>query len=332
MSLELDSCSARAGIIALALMLLVPISEVVAHGEKFQQADLRVRSIQWYDTEISRSSAEINDAVTLKGKFYVSTNWPDALSKSPRVFLHTGATEPALLRLGTKINGLRQVAPVSLELGGHYEYEMALKARVPGRSHIHPVLHIDDAGPLIGPGKWIEVGGNAADFNYIAQASSTAGFVVPSINPAQPEGVVIAPLAKPRRTVDAKVEQAAYVTPARSLRMQIKVTNNTNMPLRLGEVSSSYARFINPDVLANIMRDDPDEAIARSGLIVEGGEIAPGENRTLYVRAEDLIWEAERLSKFGEDGDGQFAALMHFYGPTGVRVLSEITGTLQPAD
>lgn len=332
MSLELDDRFSRAGTITLALMLTLPITDVAAHGEKFQQADLRMRSIHWYDTEISQSTAEINDAVTLKGKFYVSTNWPDTLSKPPRVFAHTGATEPVLLRLSSKINGVRQVALMNLELGGYYEYKMALKARLPGRSHIHPVLHIDDAGPLIGPGKWIEVEGNAADFNYVAQASSAAGFAVPSVNPAQPESVDIAPLSKPRRTVDAKVEQAAYVTPARSLRMQIKVTNNTDMPLRLGEVSSSYARFINPEVLANIVRDDPDEAIARSGLIVEGGEIAPGESRTLYVRAEDHIWEAERLSKIGDDPDGQFTALMHFFGPSGVRVLSEITGTLQPAN
>jgi len=400
--------------LALCLALLPSFSDAAAHGEKFQPADLRVRSVQWYDTQLSRSSASINDVVTLKGKFYISTNWPNSSpTKPPQAFLHTGATEPTLLRLDTRINGVKQAAPASLQLGRHYEYEIALKARVPGRSHVHPVLHVENASPLIGPGKWIDVTGDFADFNYVVKAMAGTEFdientarqtaitwywvwaaigllwlvylfvtkappltsrlqragrrgeranrlmarVTPILRPiilmailglgvanlfwvmdGDPLGnslqngkIDAAPLAELPKAVDAKVESAVYDTPARSLQMQIEVSNRTSVPLRLGEISSSYVRFINPDVLGNAQGDDRDEAIALDGLIVEGGAIAPGETNTLNVMARDLIWETERLSNLSNISDGQFAALMHFYTPTGDRLLTEITGVIRPA-
>ena len=396
--------------LALCLALLPPFSDAAAHGEKFQPADLRVRSVQWYDTQLSRSSAAINDAVTLKGKFYISTNWPNASpTKPPQAFLHTGATEPTLLRLDTKINGVKQAATASLQLGRHYEYEIALKARVPGRSHVHPVLHVENAGPLIGPGKWIDVTGDFADFNHVVKAMTGTEFDIantarqtaitwywvwaaigllwlvylfvtkaprlqrvsrrreranrlmaratPILGPAillatlglgvanlfwamggdplgnllQSGDIDAAPLAELPKTVDAKVKSAVYDTPARSLQMQIEVSNRTSVPLRLGEISSSYVRFINPDVVGNVQGDDRDDAIALDGLIVEGGAIAPGETDTLNVMAQDLIWETERLSNLSNISDGQFAALMHFYTPTGDRLLTEITGVIRPA-
>jgi methane/ammonia monooxygenase subunit B len=51
-----------------------------------------------------------------------------------------------------------------LELGRDYEYKMVLKGRIPGRYHVHPMIAVKGSGPLVGPGKWIEVTGSSADF------------------------------------------------------------------------------------------------------------------------------------------------------------------------
>ncbi|MGH7856040.1 MAG: bacterial ammonia monooxygenase, subunit AmoB, partial [Candidatus Binatia bacterium] len=54
----------------------------------------------------------------------------------------------------------------NLEYGRDYDFKLVIKARIPGRHHVHPMINVEDAGPLLGPGKFIEVGGDAADFVY----------------------------------------------------------------------------------------------------------------------------------------------------------------------
>lgn len=51
-----------------------------------------------------------------------------------------------------------------LEIGRDYEYEVTLKARLPGHHHIHPMLAIKEAGPVAGPGGWMDITGNYEDF------------------------------------------------------------------------------------------------------------------------------------------------------------------------
>jgi len=401
------------GLLALCLLVLLPVADAAAHGEKAQPAALRMRSVHWYDTEIDRSNVTVNDTVTLKGKFYLSTSWLQSSQGRVTAFLHTATPGPMLLRLETKINGVAQDGPAGLELGGRYRYEIALKARVPGRSHVHVVLHVEGTGPLTGPGKWVEVTGDAADFTppYEAMAGAefgtetgtgsngiawigawaamaglwaaywaaltgtlpgpgarpksrrgqgvrgafdngirmlgppmffmTVGLAVATLNwlveggpsrtPSERGVVLIEPLPEPLRTVEAKVERAVYSIPSRSLQMEMKVRNDTNQSLRLGEVGCAYLRFINPDVLKGVKFDAPDDSIAPQGLTVEGGPIAPVSTGTLTVTAQDVLWETERLPVLNDEPGGRFSLLMHFYTPTGERVLIETTGQLSVA-
>ena len=53
---------------------------------------------------------------------------------------------------------------MALKPGGDYDFKVVLKARMPGRYHIHPFFNLKDAGPVMGPGQWIEIGGSADDF------------------------------------------------------------------------------------------------------------------------------------------------------------------------
>ncbi len=400
-------------ILALRAALMLPIADAAAHGEKSQPASLRMLTIHWYDTEISKTSVAVNETLALKGRFYVSNAWPKSLPKPIIAFLHTASPAPGLMRLDIKINGATQFKPSGFQSGKHYAYEIVLKGRVPSRSHVHVVLHVNDAGPLIGPGKWIEISGDLNDFNhrvksitgaefnietqgrdedvtwyviwvvlgilwvaylvvlkgpilpprasrviYLGKDSgqfykrfdllvgavmlfATAGAVIgsyiwavgnnPLSIPLQTGTVDVEPLPDPQQTVGVKLKRAVYFIPGRSFQMEIEVTNDTNTPLRLGEFSTSYVRFINPNVLRNVKVNDPDEAIALDGLIVEGGFIAPGETKTIRVKAEDSIWETERLSKLINTSDSRFSALMHFYTSAGQRMLTEITGLLIPS-
>jgi methane/ammonia monooxygenase subunit B len=108
---------------------------------------------------------KFNDTVTLQGKFRLMNDWPDAVAKPTMVFLSTGGPSAVLTRVETFINGMpAQQSFKNMELGRDYDFKIVMKGRIPGDWHLHPVLNVLNAGPIIGPGAWVSVEGNAADF------------------------------------------------------------------------------------------------------------------------------------------------------------------------
>ncbi|MGR8948378.1 MAG: bacterial ammonia monooxygenase, subunit AmoB [Gammaproteobacteria bacterium] len=150
----------------LTLASLLMLSDpVFAHGERAQQANVRMRTINWYDVEISPAKVEVGEIVTVKGRMRVSKYWPDHLpSVTERVFLNVGTSGPNFVRLASHIDGISMVQSTSLEIGRDYEFDMTLKARRPGRFHVHPVLSVLDAGGMVGPGIWVDVFGVEESF------------------------------------------------------------------------------------------------------------------------------------------------------------------------
>ncbi|WP_370655449.1 bacterial ammonia monooxygenase, subunit AmoB [Candidatus Binatus sp.] len=71
---------------------------------------------------------------------------------------------PVMVRMASTLNGVNGAASTPLELGRDYEYTIVLRGRIPGRYHIHPMLSVRDAGPLLGPGDWVTVDGDRAAF------------------------------------------------------------------------------------------------------------------------------------------------------------------------
>lgn len=137
----------------------------MAHGERAQQANVRMRTVNWYDMEITPAKVSVGDVVTIKGRMRTSKYWPDHLpSVTGRVFLNVGTAGPNFVRLSSHIDGISMVQSTSLEIGRDYEFGLELKARRPGRFHVHPVLSVLDAGGMVGPGIWVDVIGDAADF------------------------------------------------------------------------------------------------------------------------------------------------------------------------
>ncbi len=150
----------------LVLMLLAAVSgAALGHGERAQQAGTRMRTVNWYDVEISSASATVGDEITLRGHFRTSAWWPEHIaSVTGRVFLNVGTSGPNFVRVKSSIDGVSAVQSTALQLGRDYAFEIVLKGRRPGRFHVHPILSVEDAGAMVGPGRWIEIGGDASDF------------------------------------------------------------------------------------------------------------------------------------------------------------------------
>lgn len=136
-----------------------------AHGERAQQANLRMRTVNWYDMQIAPANAAVGDEVIISGRLRPSRYWPEHIpGVGGRVFLNVGTSGPNFIRKASNIDGISMVQSTSLELGRDYSFEITLVARNPGRFHIHPILSVEGAGTMVGPGRWVEIGGASSDF------------------------------------------------------------------------------------------------------------------------------------------------------------------------
>ncbi|WP_428423469.1 bacterial ammonia monooxygenase, subunit AmoB [Methylibium sp.] len=138
----------------------------LAHGEKAQEPFLRMRTAQWYDVEVTKTKVAVNEELAVRGKFRFSPDehWPRAAAKPTTAFLNVSAAGPVFVREGSFVNGVNMANSTTFELGRDYEFEVKLKASEPGRWHIHSMMNIQGAGPLVGPGSFVEVTGNHDDF------------------------------------------------------------------------------------------------------------------------------------------------------------------------
>jgi methane/ammonia monooxygenase subunit B len=148
----------------LGLTLMFNASPAVAHGERSQEPFLRMRTAQWYDTRWSPSKTAVNDEAMLSGKMHIAEDWPRAVVRPNRTFINVGSPSSVFTRLSSKVNGTPMFTSGPMELGGDYEYVIKLRARLPGHHHIHPMLAVNGAGPIAGPGGWMDITGNHKDF------------------------------------------------------------------------------------------------------------------------------------------------------------------------
>ena len=135
-----------------------------AHGEKSQAAFLRMRTLNWYDVKWSKTSVNVNEEMEITGKLHIMEAWPVAVAKPEVAFLNVGEPGPVLVREGSWLGGKFVPRSLSLELGKTYEFRVLLKGRRPGRFHVHTQLSVQTGGPIIGPGQWIEIKGDMANF------------------------------------------------------------------------------------------------------------------------------------------------------------------------
>lgn len=154
--------------LVLVLGLILPVL-VQGHGERAQMPQLRMSTVHWFDVELSTTQLNVNDLITIKGSFMPSRFWPEHVeSIEGTAFLNIGVPGPAFVRLDSRVNGVPMIRSTRFLRGELYHFEITLKARKPGRYHVHPLINVKGTGPIIGPGRWIDVGGSAADFELKA--------------------------------------------------------------------------------------------------------------------------------------------------------------------
>ncbi|MGH7898504.1 MAG: bacterial ammonia monooxygenase, subunit AmoB, partial [Candidatus Binatia bacterium] len=108
----------------------------------------------------------VNDEVEIRGRLHVFSDWPKHLFELNAVYLNLGTNGPVFVKVATTLNDVPMMQSTEIEYGKEYDFRIVAKARTPGRHHVHPMLNVQSAGPLLGPGKWIEVTGDAAAFVY----------------------------------------------------------------------------------------------------------------------------------------------------------------------
>lgn len=150
---------------ALLVMLLVSLGgPVLAHGERNQEPFLRLRTAHFFDMKWSTNKLAVNEEIVVTGKFRLFEDWPNSLPRPDRAFLGNGTPGPVMARVESYIDGVPALVSARLEVDRDYSFKTVMKARVPGRHHVHPMVNVEEAGPLLGPGNWVEVTGKASDF------------------------------------------------------------------------------------------------------------------------------------------------------------------------
>jgi len=158
----------------LAALLLLGMATTVAfaspasaHGEKSQEAFLRMRTIGWTDVVFSGGHKDANGDIviaqgekfTIKGVAKLMNTWPDTLAKGlPRIgYLNIATQGPCVALLERKINGISTPDRIEITKGNYYQFEDTLMGRRVGRWHVHPTFAVKGAGTLLGPGQWFRV-------------------------------------------------------------------------------------------------------------------------------------------------------------------------------
>jgi methane/ammonia monooxygenase subunit B len=155
------------GAVLLAGLLVVSMTPAAhAHGEKSQEAFLRMRTIGWVDVKFSQDRVRQGETFTISGTAKILDTWPTNLSKgAPNTgFLGVIAPGPVVLVKERTINGVSAPHRIDIRKGAIYEFSMTVAGRRVGRWHVHPSFSVKGSGTLLGPGMWINVEKNPDGF------------------------------------------------------------------------------------------------------------------------------------------------------------------------
>jgi methane/ammonia monooxygenase subunit B len=148
-------------------LLVASAPAASAHGERAQEAFLRMRTVAWIDTTYSRTTVRQGETFTISGTVKIMDAWPTNLAKgNPNTgYLGIVAPGPVVLLKERTINGVSVPSRIDVQKGTIYEYSMVVAGRRVGRWHVHPAFSVKGAGTLLGPGEWITVEENPDGFS-----------------------------------------------------------------------------------------------------------------------------------------------------------------------
>jgi len=396
--------------------IFAPIQEAQAHGERNQEPFLRMRTIHWFDVEFSRPAndvMQVNELLTITGKFRLFSFWPDQLPGPEKIYLNTVSAGAVFTKVESWVNEKSAVQSFKGQLGRDYEFKIVMKARWEGDWHVHPMVNVLDAGGLVGPGVNYTVEGSYSDYRHSITTISglviddvstfsmnriyswhalwavlaliwiiwwvrrplliprylmnkqgdyedvlvtktdrivsgafivlILAIIIISMNMATSEfprtitlqaGTAVIPPIDEIPSVKIDMKNGQYFIPGRTVIANMRVTNNQDRPIRLGEFTSANLRFLDRSVKGindGKEQNFPQELIAKEPLrISDNSPLMPGESRDVRIEATDVAWEVERLSSLLNDPESTIGALLYFYDDEGTRYISELFGNVIP--
>jgi len=162
---------------------------------------------------------------------------------------------------------------------------------------------------------------------------SWANAKYPRTIPLQAGKSITEPLPLPDGEVSVRVVRAVYDVPGRSMKMTLRVKNETPDVLEIGEFASANVRFLNEKsqrALDQVDSDYPPDLVNHGLIVKDPQPLQPGETREIEIEATDAAWETERLTALLNDPDNRFGALIFFYSPDGARRIASVTGPIVP--
>ncbi len=156
-----------------------------------------------------------------------------------------------------------------------------------------------------------------------------AEFKYPITIPLQTGLVDVEPIEIPTGGLVVDVDHATYDLAGRSLSMQLKMTNNSDSPLRIGEFLTANIRFLNPDIGEGEIYEG-EEMVSKDGLTVSVDTIQPGQTVDVELVASDALWEQYRMTGLIHDPDSRFAGMIFYYDENGERYFQEVGGAVLP--
>jgi methane/ammonia monooxygenase subunit B len=146
------------------VVTLAPAAQ--AHGERAQEAFLRMRTVSWVDVNFSSDRVRQGETFTITGTAKILDAWPTNLAKgNPNTaFLGIIAPGPVVMLKERTINGVSVPTRIDAKKGDIYEFSMTVAGRRVGKWHVHPALSVKGAGTLLGPGQFINVEENPDGF------------------------------------------------------------------------------------------------------------------------------------------------------------------------
>jgi methane/ammonia monooxygenase subunit B len=145
-----------------------------AHGERSQEAFLRMRTVAWQDVVFTGGERDAEGDIviaqgekfTLRGIAKLMDQWPDTLAAGdPEIgYINIATQGPVVGMLTRTVNGVSAPGRLEIARGNYYDFEMTFMGRRNGRWHVHPTFAVKGAGTVLGPGAWIEVKKNPNGF------------------------------------------------------------------------------------------------------------------------------------------------------------------------
>lgn len=142
------------------ILALVYLPSVHAHGERAQEAFLRMQTVAFFDVKYSENienPLKQGEEWSVTGTMKILETWPETLGEPTVGYIGLTTQGPSSLMMKRVVNGKDTPHSINIKRGDVFNFEMSFQARRPGRWHVHPIIGVEGMGSVMGPGVWVNI-------------------------------------------------------------------------------------------------------------------------------------------------------------------------------